>query len=287
MRAKHMAGKVHRASYLSKIADVANTLFMAGHGQGTNAQNFFWQQHYTQGRQLMTTDMIKEICPPDIWSFIDDNLYPGLDAMKAAVDERGRKDPSPHEEDFRAQVRLAWYYREAILQDAPFLWPEHKNSNLFRSNSLFSDPDSPFMEWFLEVLTPAVHKWQAMGDRAHDSIIKQRSATTILDEARENCGFSGNKHVRTAEDQRLLLFEMMRILDARQGTQVSPPPQPVAQAVVPVVTRPPSMPVMPGDLYGKNARLRPLWSFWSKHLASITCHHMLPLLPLQPPPSRC
>ena len=66
MRAKHMAGKVHRASYLSKIAGVANTLFMAGHGQGTHAQNFFSQPHYTQGQQLMTTDKIKEICPPPI-----------------------------------------------------------------------------------------------------------------------------------------------------------------------------------------------------------------------------
>ena len=37
MRAKHTDSKVHRANYLSKIADVANTLFMAGHGQGTNA----------------------------------------------------------------------------------------------------------------------------------------------------------------------------------------------------------------------------------------------------------
>ena len=66
--------------------------------------------------------------------------------MKAAVDARGKMHLSSHEEDFRAQVRLAWYYREAILQDAPFLWPKHKNSNLFRSISLFSDPDSPFME---------------------------------------------------------------------------------------------------------------------------------------------
>ena len=140
VRAKHTDGKVHRASYLSKIADVANTLFMAGHGQGTNAQNFFWQQHYTQGRQLMTTDKIKEICPPSIWKFIDDNLFPGLDAMKAAVDKRGRRNLSSHEEDFRAQVRPAWHYREAILQDAPFLWPTHKNSNLFRSIRLSSAP---------------------------------------------------------------------------------------------------------------------------------------------------
>ena len=104
------------------------------------------------------------------------------------------------------------------------------------------------------------------GDRAHDSIIRQRSGTTILDEARESLGFNGSHPATTAEDSRKLLREMMRILDAKHGTQLQSAPQPAPQAIVPVVTRPPSMPVMRGELTGINARLRPLWSFWSKHV---------------------
>ena len=59
---------------------------------------------------------------------------------------------------------------------------------------------------------------------------------------------------------------MMRILDAKQGMQMQPAPQAARQAVAPVLTRPPSMPIVPGELIGVNARLRPLWTFWSKHL---------------------
>lgn len=49
-RSKHNSGKVFRVSYLFTIADAAITLFSAGYGQGGEAQNFYRQQQYTQGR---------------------------------------------------------------------------------------------------------------------------------------------------------------------------------------------------------------------------------------------
>ena len=72
------------------------------------------QQHYVPGRQLVTTEQIRAICGPENWKLIDDTLFPGLDAMKAAVDARGNKHLTESDSDFRAQVRLAWEYRETI-----------------------------------------------------------------------------------------------------------------------------------------------------------------------------
>ena len=73
-------------------------------GKGANCQqhrlgSWFWEQysswsnqlHYTQGRQLLTTDQIKQLCPPEIWQFINSNVFPGLECNGGSGRERHQK----------------------------------------------------------------------------------------------------------------------------------------------------------------------------------------------------
>ena len=275
-RSKHTSGKVFRASYMYKIADAAMTLFAAGHGHGGNAQNFYWQQHYTQGRQLMTTDKIKEICPPPIWQFINDTLYPGLDEMMAELIARGTNNLTDQEDDFRAQIRLTWYFRETILQDAVFLYPLYHNSNLFRDSRLFQDVNSPFMIWILGDFSKAVREWHDMGLRAHDAIIRQRAGATVLDEARERLSIF---QATMTEHSRLLLIEINRLLDARRQDKQLPAPQPQpAFPPAPATIKGPTMPTFPTHVT-KAPGLAPLWEYWGT-CANITC----PAMPTPPCP---
>lgn len=267
---KHQPKKVLRDSYLAKVPTVNNTVWAAGFGNNIPAGLFHYQLHYTQGRQLLTTDQIKQLCPAEIWQFIDSNVFPGLDNAMAAVEERGIKDLTPDEDDFRAQVRLCWFYRETIRQDASFLWPLFHDSRLFRDIKWFQDPYSPFMDWFQTVLTPAATLLQQQADRVHSAIARQVT-DTVMDEARDLLG-----PPVTSADSRQLLSKMVEILDAQQLGKPAPQPQPA----VPVAVKPQYMEGIPKDLTQARVGLMPLWAYWSRKLR----HFYLPSYSIPPLP---
>ena len=181
---KHSRGQVVRGHYIFKIQDTEVTMVAAGFADGTHFSNFFWQNHYTQGRQLMTTDQIQQICPPPIWQAISEGIFPSLDRLKAHLDSIQTRRLTQAEQELLAQVNLHWFLREVILQDSCFLYPLHPNSRLWRDMELFNDPHSPFMIWLKETLTPAVKELQQKADRVHDSIIRAPKGQSILDQAR-------------------------------------------------------------------------------------------------------
>lgn len=270
---KHLDGKVLQNSYIAKLPTIKLTLATAGFADGLCAANFSWQRHYVPGRQLVTTDQIREILGPENWKLVDDTLFPGLDAMQASVNARGNKQLSDSEADFRAQVRLAWEYRETILQDVPLLYSEHGNTRLFRDVSLFVDPSSPFMQCVLDKLQPVLRNVQEMSNRAHDSLVRQRGTSTSLDKAREIYGYNGSRSASTKEDSRQLLVKMTELDAERLG---NPLPQPQLQTVTQI--RPQQMPMFP--LYVTQAGLLVLWQYWGKHMRQ----YYLPSYSIPPKP---
>lgn len=96
----------------------------------------------------------------------------------------------------------------------PLLHNEHGNTRLFKDVSLFADPNSPLMQCLRDRLGPALRDIQNMGDRAHDSLVRQCGTSTSLDRAREICGYNGSRSASTKEDSKQLLFKMMELLDA-------------------------------------------------------------------------
>lgn len=61
---KHQSSDVLTNSYLGKVPTISTTLFAAGYGGDPPAGLFHWQLHYTQGRQLLTTDVVRELLGP-------------------------------------------------------------------------------------------------------------------------------------------------------------------------------------------------------------------------------
>ncbi len=220
---KHSGGQVVRGHYIFKIPDTEVTMVAAGFADGTHFSNFHWQHHYTQGRQLLTTDQIKELCPPDIWQAISTGIFPGLDRLKEQLDNSMQhRHLTQAELELMAQVNMHWFLREVILQDSCFLLPANPNSRLWRDTELFDDPTSPFMAGLAETLTPAVQQLQSKADRVHESIITAPAGQSVLDEARSVLGI---KQATTVAHSRQLLEEMIRILDRRVQDQQQPQPQ--------------------------------------------------------------
>ena len=249
-----------RGHYIFKIPDTEVTMVAAGFADGTHFSNFFWQNHYTQGRQLMTTDQIQQICLPPIWQAISEGIFPSLDRLKAHLDSIQTRRLTQAEQELLAQVNLHWFRREVILQDSCFLYPLHPNSRLWRDMELFNDPHSPFMIWLKVTLTPAVKELQQKADRVHDSIIRAPKGQSILDQARTILGI---KQATTVAHSRQLLDKMIELLDAKQ--EGKPQPQPWPQQQQPLVTeKARCMPSIPKGVLVKGAGLMPLWLWWAR-----------------------
>ena len=261
---KHSGGQVVRGHYIFKVPDTEVTMVAGGFADGIHFSDFRWQHHYTQGRQLMTTDHIRQVCPPEIWQAISAGIFPELDRLKAHLDSIQFRRLTQAEQELQAQVNLHWYLREVILQDSCFLYPKFINSRLWRDIELFSDPDSPFMMWLKETLTPAVQKLQQQADRVHDSIIRAPLGQSILDQARTALGI---RQATTTAHSRQLLAKMIDLLDAQQlGGPTQEPEQEPQPACAPVSIKPQFMHVMPKDVTCQGIGLMPLWHHWGRHL---------------------
>lgn len=232
----------------------------AGFADGAHFSNFFWQNHYTQGRQLMTTDQIQQLCPPDIWQAISAGIFPSLDRLKAQLDSIQTRRLTQAELELKAQVNLHWFLREVILQDSCFLYPLNSNSRLWRDLKLFDDPHSPFMVWLKETLTPAVRKLQQKADRLHHSIIRAPKGQSVLDQAITSLGI---KQSTTAAQSRQLLDKTEELLDAEQQGKPLPQPQPLPAPTL-VVEKAKCMPSIPKGILVKGAGLMPLWLWWDQ-----------------------
>lgn len=268
-----------RGHYIFKVPDTEVTMVAGGFADGIHFSDFRWQHHYTQGRQLMTTDQIKQVCPPEIWQAISAGIFPELDRLKAHFDNIQFRRLTQAEEELQAQVNLHWYLREVILQDSCFLYPKYINSRLWRDIELFSDPYSPFMMWLREVLTPAVQKLQQQADRLHDSIIRAPLGQSVLDQARAALGI---RQATTTAHSRQLLAKAIELMDAQHlGSPTPEPEQEPQPACAPISIKPQFMHVMPKDVTSQDIGLMPLWHHWGRHLRQY--YHSAYATPSQPP----
>lgn len=279
---KHSGGQVVRGHCIFKIPDTEVTMVAAGFADGTHFSKFHWQHHYTQGRQLMTTDEIKKLCPPEIWQAISEGIFPSLDRLKAQIDSAQHRRLTQAEEELQAQVELHWFLREVLLQDACFLLTDHPNSRLFRDIDFFSNPSSKGMVWLREVLTPAVQKLQQQADRLHDSIIRVTNGSSMLDQARASLGI---KQATTVEHSRQLLAETDRLFASLQiHSQPQPVPQPVAVPQQPLPVAKPDLPFLP-PFVQKAQALDVWWSWWLKDIRKYFYPAFDGKMPQQPKPA--
>jgi len=191
-------------TYTSRLCKQIKLLAMVGGyaGKSVPYDAFKWQQHFVQGRQLVTWEYMRATWPAEFEKIVD-GLLPGMLGLLQQVEQRGLHELSREESRVSAHVFSTLFFMAAFLQLSAWKLYEYPDSPIYMNIPLFRE------DWFkafhLEQYCPKVRGLQHMAEAVSEHILNpNNSHDNVVIRARQQLGIPFGRSCTTAQSTSIL-----------------------------------------------------------------------------------